>query len=689
MAYEVEYAGLPLHDYVTILNVHRTVLPSRENFTKNIPSQHGEFYMGYKYAPRQIVLECLLKANSREEFVDALNELAFILDANVPMRLVIGDSKDRYVYAIVDGQIDISKISHNATFNIPFICYDPYIYAIQEDFFEDEPMKNNAKAITINNDGSTSAYPTLDIGFTKEAHFVACTDNKRRTVLVGTPPDVDKPQGAFQPVVLKDACEVLTNWNNVGNIIDDGIVDGDLTINGGGYGFTCTNFGSNSEGWHGGARRRNLGTQLADFKIEVKMEHSSQGDLNGTGAGSTPPVTSSGSGSGSGSTASVKYKITAEPSLRVRSGRGTNHSKLTSIPQGKIVDVSDIQNNWGKVTYNGHTGYISMQYTQKYTETAANTTSSSYKTTDNLRIRSGRGTNYKTLTTIPKGKTVSVSDIQNNWGKVTYSGKTGYSSMKYMTKASGRAARADENSNEVTREDRMGKIEVYGFDINGNKLFKMSLKDTSEWYENTYPEVQIGSKVVLTDSNNTPAPKTITIKDEKDETKTVTKKIDSGQHGSWNNFTGWFTIERKDGKWKCKVEKHDSSGNIVQQKDSGTLSSSSYPGGALSNIVVWFGKYKNNIAVDVMNVSEINVTNIGEPPKPKENKPLFKNGDSLIVDFSNQTARLLRKGQTISMMQHLDIGSEFFSCPTGTSQIGVQSDDKDIDVGASIRKRWL
>lgn len=683
MAYEVTYAGVPLHDYVRIRNVKRTVLPPRENFTKDIPSQNGEFYMGHKYAPREITLECTLRANSREEFLDGINELAFILDVNVPSKMIIGDNPDRYVYAILDGTTEIEKIKHNGKIELKFVCYDPYIYAIEPDTFNDEPLKNNAKAITIENSGSTSAYPILDVGFTQDAHFVQCTDAKGRTVLIGTPPDVDKSQGKFDPQVLKDSCEVLTNWTSVGNIIDDGIVDGDLVINGGGYGFTCSNFGSSSEGWHGGARRRNLSSEVQDFKIEVKMEHNSKGDLKGTGAGTNPPATSNGS--------SVQYKITAEPSLRVRSGRGTNYSQLTSIPKGKIVSVSDIQNNWGKVTYNGKTGYISMQYTQKYATTSTSTSSTSYKTTDNLNLRSGRGTNYKILLTIPKGKTVSVSDIKDNWGKVTYSGKTGYCSMKYMSKVSNSkiSTLADEVDDTITAEDRMGKIEVYGFDKNGNKLFKMALKDTSEWYEHTYPEIQIGSKVELTENSSTPAPKTTQVKDEKDEKKTVTKKIDSGKYGNWNEFVGWFTIERKSNKWKCKIEKIDSSGKVVHKIETATLSNSSYPTGALANVVVWFGKYKDNIAVDVMNVNEIYVTNIGTVPKPKENKPLFKNGDSLIIDFGDQTTRLLRRGQTISMMQHLDIGSEFFACPTGESQIGIKSDDKNIDVGASIRKRWL
>ena len=687
MAYEVEYAGVPLHDYVEVLNVNRTVLPQRENFTKSIPSQHGEYYMGYKYSPRQIVLECLLKSNSKEEFIDVISELAFILDVKVPMKMIISDNPNCYVYAVIDGTIDIEKVRHNGKFEIPFICYDPYIYATEEDFFEDEPMKNNARAIEIDNSGSTETYPVIDVGFTKNAHFVQCTDVQGRTVLVGTPPDVDNSQGSFNPKVLRDKCEVLTNWNNVGNIIDDGIVDGDLTINSGGYAFTCSNFGSSDAGWHGGARRRNLSTQVKDFKIEVKMEHNSKGDLNKVGAGSS----SSGS---SGTTTTNKYVITADPSLRIRKSRSTSSSVLGKIPKGKIVTVTDIQKKWGKVTYNNITGYIYMQYTKRQTTSSSSSSSSNsnYKTTDKLNLRSGRGTKYKILTTIPKGKTISVSSIKDNWGKVTYGGKTGYCSMKYMSRvksSSKTMVMADEVYEGLTCEDRMGKIEVYGFDQNGNKLFKMSMKDTSEWYEHSYPEIQIGSKTVLTENDKTPAPKTTKVKDEKDEKKTVTKKIDSGRYGNWNEFIGWFTIERKNNKWKCKVEKIDSSGKVTRKIETSTLSNSSYPTGSLSNIVVWFGKYKNNVAVDVMNVNAINVTNIGTEPKEKENKPLFQNGDSLIIDFSDQTTRLLRQGKTISMMQHLDIGSEFFSCPTGSSEIAIKSDDVDIDVSASIRKRWI
>lgn len=686
MSYKVTYAGLPLHDYVNILNVKRTILPPRENFIKDIPGQHGQFYMGYKYGPREITLECLLKASSREEKIDALNELAFILDVNVPTKMIIGDNEGVYCYAILSGDTDLDNIVYNSKFDLKMICYDPYMYSIETDFFDDEPLNSTDRSITLNNGGSTETYPILSVGFTKDAHFLQCTNKDGKTVLIGSPPKVDNTQGKFDPVVLKDSCEVLTEWNTVGNVIDSGIVDGDLTINGGGYGITCTNFGSNADGWHGGARRRNF-SSVADFKVEVKMEHNSKGDLNGTGSGSSAPSTSTGT--------AVKYKITAEPSLRIRQGRGTNTKKIGSIPKGKVVSVSDIQKNWGKTSYGGVTGYIYMEHTQKYTEPAS-TPSSSYRTTDNLRIRSGRGTNYKTLITIPKGTTLTVSEIKNNWGKVSYKGKTGYSSMKYMTKVSGKIIRADEVDGKETCEDRMGKIEVYGFDRDGNKLFKFTMKDISEYYEYSEPEIYIGSKLVLDDNKTVPAPKTVNVKDEKDDKKTVTKKIDSGAYGDWNEFVGWFTLERRNEngtqKWRCKVDKVNNEGKIIRTIESQTLSDSSFPKGDLTNIVVWFGKYKNNISVDTMNINEIYVTNIGTPPKPKENKPIFKNGDTLIIDFANQDAYLRTgtNGSLVkSMMQYLDIGSEFFGCPVGTSSMGVRSDDINIDTNVEIRKRWL
>lgn len=683
MSYKVDFANLPLHNYIDILNVKRSILPSRENFTKEIPGVHGEYYLGYKYAPREITLECVLKAKSREEYADNIKDLAYILDVSGPCKLIIDDTPDRYCYAVPTGKMDPDKVKHNAKFDLHFICYDPIIYSVDSDYF----YGDGSKKVSVSNNGSLEAYPIVSIGFQNTAHFLQCTNPEGKTVLVGLPPSVDKNNAQFNPEVLVDDCTTLAGWNPIGNIVDGSIVEGDTTINGGGYAIIAGNYGSGDK-WHGPGKRKNLQHSVNDFLVKVRMAHSSQGDLNYIGAGPNPPST--GDPGGGGGPTYVKYKIVASPSLRIREGRGTNTKQIGSIPNYKVVDVCEISGGWGKTTYNGVTGYICMEYTRIYNESSGGG-SGSYKinATPSLRIRSGRGTNYKQIGSIPNNKVVTVTDIADNWGKTTYGGKTGYISMQYaISQGNSRSVQlfADEENNNETREDRIGKVEVYGFDANGVKLFKFSMRDTSEWYEYSEPEVQIGNNTVLDDNKTVPSPRTKTITEDE---KSVIKKIDSGQFGDWNNFDGWFTIQRKtvngNQAWFAKIEKIGGNGSIERSIQTSELINGSYPKGALTNIVIYFGSYAQNIPVDVMNISEIRVTDIGEPPKPEENIPLFKNGDELTIDFSTRKVELNK----LPFMQDLDIGSQFFSIPVGSSQMICASDDANIDVEVSLQKRWI
>lgn len=663
----VEYANLPLHEYVTVREIHRTVMPPRENFTKTIPAMHGEFYMGYKYSSKKITLECDIGAGNRTELLEKMGDLAFILDVKYPSKLIASDMPDKYNYAIIDGTIDIDQIVlSNGKFNLEFVCYDPITYSIEPDYFYDD----GSHKMAVTNSGTTDAYPVVSVAFSNKAYFFQCTNTfTGDTVLVGTPSNVDKTNYTFNPKVLRDSCETLENWETVGNIVDNAEVNGSLSINAGGYGIYCNNFGS-GDGWHGGARRKNLSQEIKDFRVKVKMEHNSLGDLNGTGAGSTAPS--------NGAT----YKCTADPSLRIRSGRGTSYKILGSIPKNKTVTVTEISNGWGKVTYNSVTGYVSMSYLTKVT-TSSSSTSGSYKinASPSLRIRSGRGTKYKQVGSIPYGKIVSVTDISSNWGKVTYGGKTGYISMQYAVKQ--KSSRETDNG---SAEENLGRLEVYGFDKNGNKLFKVAMKDTDQYYEYSEPTIEIGSKLVLDDKKKCPAPKT---KTEKDGDKTVTTKIESGAFGDWNNFTGWFTVERytENGKvyWNCKVEKLDKSGKASTTISTGKISNTSYPTGSLANLVIFIGGYAQNIPVEVMNINEIYVDNIGTPPKPEENKPIFENGDELTIDFNTQ--KIYKNG--LNFMNELDIGSVFFEVPVGTTHITCRSEDKAMDVVTSIQKRWI
>ncbi len=61
-----------------------------------------------------------------------------------------------------------------------------------------------------------------------------------------------------------------------------------------------------------------------------------------------------------------------------------------------------------------------------------------YRTTANLNLRSGPGTTFAVIRTIPSGATVNVTgDAENGFLPVTYSGSSGYASASFLTAGSG------------------------------------------------------------------------------------------------------------------------------------------------------------------------------------------------------------------------------------------------------------
>jgi cell wall-associated NlpC family hydrolase len=142
--------------------------------------------------------------------------------------------------------------------------------------------------------------------------------------------------------------------------------------------------------------------------------------------------------------------------LNMRTGPGTTFAIITTIPKDSIVKVESEAGGWAKVSYGGKSGYVSTAYLTK-TEAAPapapvpeptpqpeitpepapapapEISTSERKTTVNLNMRSGPGTSYGIILTIPRDSSVSAEAESNGWVKVTYSGKSGYVSAQYLT----------------------------------------------------------------------------------------------------------------------------------------------------------------------------------------------------------------------------------------------------------------
>ena len=200
--------------------------------------------------------------------------------------------------------------------------------------------------------------------------------------------------------------------------------------------------------------------------------------------------------------------------LTVRSGPGSSYKSLGSIAKGKtftikgkVQDFSGVW--WYTFDFNGKTGYVSSAYVKTSSTSTSvteikGTTGTVNTKTDPLTVRSGPGASYSSLGTLAKGKTFAVTGKAQDssgtwWYRLTYSGKTGYVSSKYVTvKTDSGATEKPQNSKGTvnTKSDpltvRSGPGTSYGSigTLAKGKTFEIvgSAKDTSGklWYKLTY-----------------------------------------------------------------------------------------------------------------------------------------------------------------------------------------------------------
>ncbi|WP_083413132.1 SH3 domain-containing protein [Bacillus massilinigeriensis] len=140
-----------------------------------------------------------------------------------------------------------------------------------------------------------------------------------------------------------------------------------------------------------------------------------------------------------------QISMTTTANVNMRTGASTSYKVIMTVPKGARVVASEKVGSWYKVSYtysrNGSnvtkTGWMTGDYlayaTTKFTRTT-------YKTTDSLNLRTGPGTSFKTMLTIPNGKVVTSSERMNNWYKAAYTykvngttvTKTGWVSGSYL-----------------------------------------------------------------------------------------------------------------------------------------------------------------------------------------------------------------------------------------------------------------
>lgn len=619
MAYIVRYGENLLSDYCSVLNVKRSILPNRSNFSKQIPVMNGSYFTGGKYSERIITLDIAIYSNAREDYAKKIEDLANILNQSEPQQLIIDDEPYKCYYAILDGSTDLTKVFQNGTATLTFICHEP----TAESLYWNTYQPDSSGIFSVSSYGTTDTYPIIDVDFNKEGSFFQLTNYEGKTVLIGAPKNSTKPTVSATNVVVNDKCQDSSLFTSLSqSLLDENrLVTGQYGVGYNGDGIICTNYGSGQDGkWTGAAFRKSIGQNVGDFEVTVDLVFSSKGENYVPEPPKPQPE---------------PPKPPAAPS------NPTTPPATNSLGTYKVVNCGGL--------------YIN-------------------KTPDVSQP----------LYAMAPGTYVYPTEIKNGWAKHTHSNQwntfTGWSSMKYLQKVSdkGKTKTIQEKS---YADEQMGIIEIYGYNQNGGKLFKLMITDWNEFYEFTEPRVYIGDSLVLSEGKNTPTPR-----------KVDDKNAVSGVFGDYNDFVGNIVIKRESNNkgqklWSAEIKKIKDGKVVKSMSTSNSLSNASYPNGDLNYIGVFIGKRNSSEPVTSMAVTNIKVEklNMKTDESTENNVYIFKPGDHLQIDFKNALVTLNHK----TILSKLDIGSEFFTIPSGNSQFLYKTDANNSKVLCGFKDRFI
>ena len=619
MSYIVEFAGLKLSNFCKVLNVTRSVLPTRENYNKKIPNMHGSYYTGFCYSEKSIILECGFVAISKQDYIEKIRRLAKVLDTKKPSKLIISDEPLKYQYAVINGDIEIDKVFHTGKIEIEFLCHDPFAYSN-----EWKSVHADSRGIfTFENEGTADTNIFIDARFKKSACFFQCTNPKGETILIGKPKDATQPDVAPSSSMVDDACTNSNTFTSIaGSLLDsERVITGQYGVGLSGEGIICTNYGNGEDRkWTGAGFKRPINRNISEFEVTIDFVFSSEGE---------------------------HYVVPEKPPVK---------------PEPPSPEFPKPPPSYGLYRVMSESGLV---------------------------IREDKSLDSKVMTTMPYGLETRVYVIEGGWAKVRYTALIGWCEIKYLQKVEKSSEKTLEEK--ATAEEQLGLLEVYGFEQNGAKLFKMLVTDVNPYYEYVQPEGYIGTTPVIHDNQTCPEPNKQNIVDD-DGKVTGNQSVPSGAFGNWNDFVGKMIITRQKNSsnkylWNMSMHKYVN-GNLVRSLGTENyISNSEFPVGDLNYLGFYIGRRDNATPQSVVAVTNIEVKqlNLKTDDFIVGNMMNFNKNDNLRINF--ETGLVTLNG--LSILPLIDIGSEFFKLPTGRSQIICRSDDRDVEVICGFQERFL
>ena len=126
----------------------------------------------------------------------------------------------------------------------------------------------------------------------------------------------------------------------------------------------------------------------------------------------------------------ASVRTTTDVNMRAKPDNAS--AVLCVLPKNAEAEKLGMEGNWYHLSYKDKDGYVYKKYI-KDTEAAPATETKTVYTTADLNVRATPDKAGKKLGVLKKGTAVETTGMKDGWYKITYKGKTGYISGKYVT----------------------------------------------------------------------------------------------------------------------------------------------------------------------------------------------------------------------------------------------------------------
>lgn len=153
------------------------------------------------------------------------------------------------------------------------------------------------------------------------------------------------------------------------------------------------------------------------------------------------------------------FSVRANGGLNVRSGPGTSHSVLGTLPAGTRIDsTGPSQNGWAPIDYQGRQGWVSDTYLRSAATSSGSgssspsTTRGTAYTTATLNVRTGAGLDYRVLTVLDRGTKVETTGVTSNgYSQIVHGDSHRWVSTQYLSPTAPSSAPSPQPSDSVTK----------------------------------------------------------------------------------------------------------------------------------------------------------------------------------------------------------------------------------------------